>query len=142
MNKVIKKCEKCGNIAVYTPDYKLHKKNNCMGNLIQTNISYEEFCTMCDILDENSFYEAMIELKEKDIIEYNLKMSQFRTQIEQQKADIIRRGRNTSPQCPNCHSTMIRKIDALERAGSVAMLGIFSKKINKSFKCQKCGYTW
>lgn len=90
--------------------------------------------------ESRRFFDSMVDLKENDIVEYGLKMSQFRTQIEQQKANTILR--DTSPQCPNCHSTMIRKIDALERAGSVAMLGIFSKKINKSFKCQKCGYTW
>lgn len=46
------------------------------------------------------------------------------------------------PHCPTCNSTNIQKIGAGERIGSVAMLGLFSKKINKSFKCKNCGYTW
>lgn len=46
------------------------------------------------------------------------------------------------PKCPTCSSTDIQKIGGMERVGSVAMLGIFSKKINKSFKCKSCGYTW
>ena len=46
------------------------------------------------------------------------------------------------PHCPHCKSTNISKIGAGERIGSIAMLGIFSKKINKSFKCKSCGYTW
>ena len=25
---------------------------------------------------------------------------------------------------------------------SIAAFGIFSKKINKTFKCSNCGYTW
>lgn len=49
---------------------------------------------------------------------------------------------DTTPRCPHCHSSNIQKIGGLERAGSVAMLGVFSKKINKSFKCKSCGYTW
>lgn len=46
------------------------------------------------------------------------------------------------PKCPTCSSTDIQKIGTGERITSIAMLGIFSKKINKSFKCNKCGYMW
>lgn len=49
---------------------------------------------------------------------------------------------STGPKCPTCNSTDIRKISTGERMMSVGMLGLFSKKINKSFKCNKCGYTW
>ena len=46
------------------------------------------------------------------------------------------------PKCPTCQSTNIVKIDALERVASVTMFGLFSKKINKTFKCNNCGHTW
>lgn len=46
------------------------------------------------------------------------------------------------PKCPTCQSTNIRKIGSVERGASIFMLGIFSKKINKTFKCNNCGYTW
>lgn len=49
------------------------------------NISGEDLLIICDISEEPAFLEAMIQLKETDIIEYNLKMSQFRTQVEQQE---------------------------------------------------------
>ena len=49
---------------------------------------------------------------------------------------------STGPKCPTCGSTNIRKISTGERMVSVGMLGLFSKKINKSFKCNVCGYTW
>lgn len=44
--------------------------------------------------------------------------------------------------CPTCKSTNVQKIGNGERIVSIAMLGLFSKKINKSFKCKQCGYTW
>ena len=44
--------------------------------------------------------------------------------------------------CPTCGSTNTRKIAGLERGASILTFGIFSKKINKSFKCNNCGYTW
>lgn len=49
---------------------------------------------------------------------------------------------STGPKCPTCGSTNIRKISTGERMVSVGILGLFSKKINKSFKCNACGYTW
>lgn len=49
---------------------------------------------------------------------------------------------NDIPHCPTCNSTNIEKIGTLERGTSIAMWGLFSKKINKSFKCKNCGHTW
>ena len=46
------------------------------------------------------------------------------------------------PKCPTCGSTNIRKMGGAERGVSIAAFGIFSKKINKTFKCGNCGYTW
>lgn len=44
--------------------------------------------------------------------------------------------------CPYCHSKNTKKIGAGERAVSVLGLGLLSKKINKSFKCNSCGGTF
>ncbi len=49
---------------------------------------------------------------------------------------------SNAPRCPTCGSTNIEKISNLNRGVSVAMWGAMSKKINKSFKCKNCGYTW
>lgn len=140
MNEIIKKCDKCGDIAVYTSTYNIHKENNCNGNLIETSLSYDDFCVLCDISEDNAFLQAMIDLKEKDIIEYNLKMSQFKSQLEQPKSNKTQN--DTTPRCPHCKSANIKPISALNRVASIAMLGVFSKKINKSFECLNCKYTW
>lgn len=44
--------------------------------------------------------------------------------------------------CPTCGSTNTRKMGSIERGASILTFGIFSKKINKTFKCNNCGYTW
>ena len=49
---------------------------------------------------------------------------------------------SSKPRCPTCGSTNVSKIDAIDRAVSIGTLGIFSNKINKSFKCKDCGCTW
>ena len=54
----------------------------------------------------------------------------------------IKNSNNFTPKCPTCQSTNIRKMGGVERGTSIYAFGIFSKKINKTFKCQNCGYTW
>lgn len=46
------------------------------------------------------------------------------------------------PKCPICNSPNIQKISGTERVASIATLGIFSRKFNKSFKCKNCGATF
>lgn len=101
------------------------------------DISTKDIDTLHDISKDKNFWQAMINLRQTDIIEYELKMSQFRQQLEQQKQT-----QDNRPKCPTCGSTYIAKIDGLERAGSIAVFGLFSKKINKTFKCKNCGHTW
>ena len=57
-------------------------------------------------------------------------------------ANAVARELLNKPKCPTCNSTNVEKIGTGERVASVVMFGIFSKKINKSFKCKNCGYTW
>lgn len=140
MNEIIKKCDKCGDIAVYTSTYNIHKENNCNGNLIETSLSYDDFCVLCDISEDNAFLQAMIDLKEKDIIEYNLKMSQFKSQLEQQKSS---KAQNSNrPKCPTCGSTNIEKISVTKKAFGGAMFGIFSSDVRNSMHCKNCGAKW
>lgn len=41
--------------------------------------------------------------------------------------------------CKYCNSTNVKKISGFSRIESVAMFGIFSKKIHKEFHCNNCG---
>ena len=58
------------------------------------------------------------------------------------KKHTINNKQKNIPKWPTCGSTNIRKIGGIERGASIAAFGIFSKKINKTFKCGNCGYTW
>lgn len=75
--------------------------------LITYNISNEDVTTICDISKDPTFLEAMIKLKETDIIEYESRMSQFRSQVAQQKAASETANKNTI-KCPKCGSTNIQ----------------------------------
>ncbi|MDE6128732.1 MAG: hypothetical protein K2G16_06020 [Lachnospiraceae bacterium] len=62
--------------------------------------------------------------------------------LNNERERLNRLAQQNKPKCPTCSSTNVQKIGTGERAVSVAVLGIFSKKINKSFKCKNCGYAW
>lgn len=55
--------------------------------------------------------------------------------------EIIDKSKNI-PKCPTCQSTNIRKIGSGERVASVVGLGLFSRKINKTWMCNNCKHTW
>lgn len=143
-------CTKCRK-PIWVSDNKIeeNKIHECGGELIPMELSHEDYITLCeattsvkntDLRVNWDLYNAMVELKKNDIIEYNLKMSQFRNQVEQQKSSKTQN--DTTPRCPHCKSTNIKSISVLDRGASIAMLGVFSKKINKSFECLNCKYTW
>ena len=114
----------------------------CNNKLVDTLITENDFDLIWNVSDsDRQFLEAMIELKKNDPIEYQLKMSQFKANLKQQESS-KKVEKDNRPKCPNCHSTNIKAITGTERAMSIMGLGIFSKKINKSFKCLNCKYTW
>ena len=85
----------------------------------------------------------MQNLKKSDIIEYELKMSQFRTQYEQQEAiKQARKEEKNQPKCPTCQSTNIKKIPATSKATNALLFGLFGNKRNKQWHCNNCGYEW
>lgn len=115
----------------------------CNNKLIDTNFPHEDFNIIGKATDYNrQVLDLMMELHEKDPIEYQLKLNQFK--LQQEQSDAIREQERESNKlhCPTCGSTNIKKITGTERAASVIGLGIFSKKINKSYKCIKCKCTW
>lgn len=139
---VIKRCTNCNHVGRFTPDF--IRCNKCEKETLQiTSMTAEEFGILCIVApNDNEFCSLMIDLKEKDLIEYQLKMSQFKTQIQQQESIKKQQSEQSKVRCPYCKSTNVKKISGTERVTSVAMLGIFSKKINKSFKCNACGGTF
>ena len=44
--------------------------------------------------------------------------------------------------CPMCGSKKVKKISDLNRAASVATLGVASSKIGKQWECDNCHHKW
>lgn len=139
-------CEKCykeGNEPLhgFIPNSNLDICPFCKNIMKKTNMSIDDYFIITELSKDINFLQAMIDLKEKDVIEYELKMSQFRAQVEKKNVQ-VQREEDNRPKCPTCGSTNIQKIGIGERIGSVMMFGLLSKKINKTFKCNNCKYTW
>ncbi len=58
------------------------------------------------------------------------------------QSSIVSTPNENVPKCPTCKSTNIKKISSLSKAGSVAMWGIFSRKVHKQWHCNNCGSEW
>lgn len=81
---------------------------------------------------------SIIETTKQIPSEYNSSQrEEYRARLKE-----IEDEKNPKPKCPHCNSTNIFSIGTGERIVSIAMFGIFSNKINKSFQCNNCKYTW
>lgn len=90
----------------------------------------------CKIIKSNiSLQEAEYIKKEVEVLGGQVEITPY-TKVQDTQINM------SLPKCPTCHSTNIKKIGTGERVASVVGLGILSKKINKTWKCCNCGYTW
>lgn len=110
------------------------------GVLEDSPLTFEEFKIIDNVSDsDRQFLEAMIELKKKDPIEYQLKISQFKMQKEQQKKQEKEQEEKSKNQihCPRCKSTSIQTINR----GYSFWTGFLGSGSPRNV-CQKCGYKW
>lgn len=139
-------CKECG--YVYEGEV---APNTCPVCKFTNTLVDEDMDILHQLRCSQNLIDAMIKLRNQDIIEYELKMSQFRTQYEQQQS--IRKsqqmlnntqGQQTSnrPKCPTCGSTNIQKISATRKAMGAIGFGLLSKTARSQFECLDCKCKW
>lgn len=97
-------------------------------------------------------WEDVVRHKYLKNITLDAETSERRSNIEQKKQqDELRKLKGNSskieeknfiPKCPTCGSADVKPIGSGERTLSVITFGLLSNKINKSYKCLNCKYTW
>lgn len=121
-------------------------KDYSFSNIDMTEEDYE---IIMRTSNDRDFIDAMIALKQKDPIEYGIKMSQIRPQaeetirrLEKELDERLERERqqeeeDNKPKCPICDSTSI----TTGARGVNFMWGLIgaSKTVNR---CASCGHTW
>ncbi|MCI8714084.1 MAG: hypothetical protein HFH23_18000 [Ruminococcus sp.] len=111
----------------------------CKVPMVITDITAKESLHMPSKQREeliNHYIETLI----KDT--YDPKIREEREEWERNQGSPWASYQGAKAKCPTCGSTNVRSISGAERGASILGLGIFSNKINKSFKCNSCGYTW
>lgn len=131
-NTTEQKCDYCNNTMQYIPEQFLIGKRG-----IAINDSLKEQFINEYIKSSPEFDQYLFEHRDQDM--FNKRMSD---QAKMAHGKAVLEEASRVPKCPTCQSTNIRKIDGVERGASIAIFGLFSKKINKTFKCSNCGYTW
>ena len=90
---------------------------------------------------DESFMDAMVKLYETDPIEFQLKIQQFKTQLEQQEQIKKEQEQKSSAKdtikCPKCGSTNIT-----EGTKGFSLITGFIGSGNFRYVCKKCGNKW
>ena len=111
----------------------------CNSKMIKTPLLVEEYAYITLISEDRDFIDAMIELKQKDIIEFKTKIAQFKAQVDTEEE---RKRQSNVPKCPTCGSTNIEKISAGKKMSGAFLFGIFSSDIRNTMHCKDCGAKW
>lgn len=146
MSKFVRFCKNCNKnsnsksslrgkgYSIYLPEDK-YICEICGEELIDLSMLSIDYDILTNISNDLRFIESMIELSERDPIEYQLKMTQFKTNARsRQESDI--------PKCPTCSSTKVKRISGTAKAAGAVAFGLFSKTARSQFKCENCGYKW
>ena len=147
-------CSKCNGKVLEIPNITVNeyvnnfdKQKFFADHNIHPVISEEDAQTIMDATNKNEeILNAMIDLKQKDIIEYGIKLAQFKPaaeavdarrkqKLEQERQERIRE--MNQPKCPRCGSTQITT-GARGWKITTGLLGA-SKTVNR---CANCGHTW
>ena len=100
-------------------------------------LSCEEYGVISSISNNLTFVHAMEDLKQSSPIEFQLKLSQFKTSLTQQENNIKT---DNQPKCPICNSTNLSKISVAKKATKIGLFGIFGAgDLGKAWKCNNCG---
>ena len=89
-----------------------------------------------------SNFRSSFKLKEKDIIEYKMRLQKLKTIKLQQKQVKTQQKVQNTPHCPTCGSTNIQKISDTKRWLTTGLFGLASSDVGKTMVCKKCGYKW
>ena len=104
----------------------------CKNKMIESNLTEEEYHALSKLATDRKFVRLMDDLKEKDPIEFQIKLNQLR----------MTKPASTAPStpkvtCPKCGSTAI----STQNRGFSMVTGFIGSGDPRNV-CQKCGYKW
>lgn len=91
----------------------------------------QAICPKCNIV--------LMKLSDYERLGMEANRANFQKEVERQEK--LQKQQNT-PKCPTCGSTDIKKLSTTSKVLGVGLLGLASKTVGKTYKCNKCGYYW
>ena len=123
-------CDCCNSIVTPIPNVFLDEDLDCCFKDKNTEQQFiDEYIKTSPEFDQYLF-DHRDEILVNQSAEFNAKMAHGKAILEE---------KSRSPKCTYCGSSNIRKIGLLNRAVSVELWGLSSKKIGKQFHCNNCG---
>lgn len=83
-----------------------------------------------------------IHLINTNIEEYNKVREQRIEEAKKALTALAKRQELNHPKCPHCGSNNTQRISTMNRATSVATVGLASSKIGKQYECKNCKHKW
>lgn len=130
-------CEFCGTEIEYSDmlvsDFRelWKKEKEKLGiDISQNGEPIERLIIKTFLLDNDKFSEVLFNKKWHP--------EQYKSQSQSQSQPVEK----NIPKCPTCGSPNIKKISVLSKAASVALWGLFSRKVRKQWHCDNCGSEW
>ena len=112
----------------------------CHNSIQELSLTIDEWEILKQVSTDSNFILAMDKLKQDDVIEFNLKLTQFKSQPQQQES--APQPTPNIPKCPTCGSTNVKKISGTKRWVGTGLFGIASSDLEKVMQCKSCGAKW
>ena len=137
-------CPKCA--MIYSSD-ELNANKKCRFCNIKTIITKETMNDFINNMDNEDDYDIILSKKyggnQFSEYAYRHRLSLIKQENKNQSTHQHQSIQQPStPHCPTCNSTNIKRISAASKAVGVGLFGIFSKTARSQFECKDCGYKW
>lgn len=132
----MKICENCGTISEFSNG---ECKACCNSKIIDLKISTQEWFNLTPTQKE-TVIKNTLSLSDET---YELIQEAWRNNkknVQPMSRPIQTNFQQNTPKCPICQSTNLSKITAVQKAGKIALFGIFGMGDNgKTWRCNNCG---
>ena len=131
-------CPKCGNQGIYENGNEICKY--CGTKELPTKYDWDKWLFGGEYpnnLDEIIFVEY---IKDNPLFDENIYEQRKGKEKFLQQASLDKQREQNKPKCPICQSTNLSKITTVQKAGKIALFGVFGMGDNgKTWKCNNCG---
>ena len=114
----------------------------CNGETVELSLTTDDWDVLKQISTDADFILEMDKLKKTDIVDFNLKLSQFKANAVASQPVSPPPQPSNVPKCPTCGSTNIKRISGTKRWVGTGIFGLASSSALKSYECKNCSYKW